>query len=72
MIKTITADELISILRTLQSQKSEPIQIVLASDEEGNSYGTFDKEFSWGFLQDNKPPILAFYPAEQIDEDEFE
>jgi len=65
-MKTLTVKELIE---KLSEFKNDKLRVVIASDEEGNSFGSIDKMYSFELL---KKDILCIYPTETVcDEDEI-
>lgn len=54
--------ELTKILKSFEKQYGN-IDIYTSVDEEGNGYGTIDKDFSFSFIDEDKK-IMAIYPLE--------
>jgi hypothetical protein len=73
-LESMTIDELIATLQNIKKnfyKKNPDTEVYIASDEEGNSYGSIKAKFSFGFgkLKNGKEGIFI-YPFNQYQDDE--
>ncbi|MFA6570160.1 MAG: hypothetical protein WCT77_02885 [Bacteroidota bacterium] len=62
MTKTVKLSELITELTRLKKRINANPDVKLSSDEEGNSIGCIDFEFSFGYDKDEN--LLIIYPID--------
>lgn len=55
--------ELIKVLKDYKKEFGQDLEVIMASDPEGNGYGSIDKDFSVALeINKNEEGILVIYP----------